>query len=232
MITIRPSHQRGHANHGWLDTRFTFSFADYYDPAHMGFRALRVINDDRVSGGAGFPMHGHRDMEIITYMLDGVLAHKDSMGNGAEIRAGEVQRMTAGSGIRHSEFNPDSEKPARLLQIWIVPRERGLPPAYEQRMYTPEDKDGRLVLIASGDGRDGSMKIEQDVSLHAARLQPGASVEHALSPGRHAWLQVARGSVRLGDATLEEGDGAAISDVSRITVEGVSDAEFLLFDLA
>ncbi len=232
MIEIRRSQDRGHANHGWLDSRFSFSFADYYDPAHMGFRSLRVINDDRVAGGAGFGMHPHQDMEIVTYMLDGALTHKDSMGNGSTIRPGEVQRMTAGTGIRHSEFNP-SEETAHLLQIWLLPREKGLTPSYDQKYFGGEAKSGKLALLASPDGRDGSMRIEQDAKLYASWLTSGESVRHELDPGRHAWLQVARGSVRLGDQLLNEGDGAAVSGESALVMSGVSDAggEFLLFDL-
>ncbi|MEZ5403546.1 MAG: pirin family protein [Bryobacteraceae bacterium] len=232
MITIRPADQRGHANHGWLDTRFSFSFAEYYDPAHMGFRALRVINDDRIAAGAGFPMHSHRDMEIITYMLDGAIAHRDSMGNEAEIREGEVQRMTAGSGVMHSEFNPLKEGKTRLLQIWLRPRERGLTPGYEQRMFTPEEKANRLLLMASADGRDGSMRIEQDADLYASVLAPGSAVEHRLAPGRHAWLQTARGSLTVNGQTLREGDGAAVSDEGALAIESGEGAEILLFDLA
>jgi redox-sensitive bicupin YhaK (pirin superfamily) len=230
MITIRRSEERGHANHGWLDTRFSFSFADYYDPEHMGFRSLRVINDDKVAAGAGFPMHPHRDMEIVTYMLEGALAHRDSMGNEATIRAGEVQRMTAGSGILHSEFNPSATEQARLLQIWILPRARGLPPSYDQRYFAPEDKQGRLLLIASPDGAGGSMKIEQDVRLYAARLAAGEVVEHELAPGRHAWIQVARGAAVVNGAELKEGDGAAISGETALRIGG-REAELLLFDL-
>ncbi len=233
MIEIRRSEERGHANHGWLDSHFTFSFADYYDPRHMGFRALRVINDDLVKGRAGFGMHPHQDMEIITYMLDGALAHKDSMGNGSTIRPGEVQRMTAGTGIRHSEFNPGDET-AHLLQIWLLPRERGLTPSYDQKFFSGDAKTGKLALIASPDGRDGSMRIEQDTRLYASWLTTGESVRHELAPGCHAWLQVARGSVKLGDQTLNEGDGAALSEESAVVIEGQTDAgaEFLLFDLS
>jgi redox-sensitive bicupin YhaK (pirin superfamily) len=232
MIEIRRSDERGHANLGWLDSRFSFSFADYYDPKHMGFRSLRVINDDKVAGGAGFGMHPHQDMEIITYMLDGSLAHKDSMGNGSTIRPGEVQRMTAGTGIRHSEFNP-SDETAHLLQIWLLPRERGLKPSYDQKFFPGEAKAGKLALIASPDGRDGSMRIEQDATLYASWLTTGESVRHELAPGRHAWLQVARGTLKLGDNTLHQGDGAAVSDEAAVVIEGQTDegAEFLLFDL-
>jgi redox-sensitive bicupin YhaK (pirin superfamily) len=232
MIEIRRSEDRGHANHGWLDSRFSFSFSDYYDPRHMGFRSLRVINDDRIAGRGGFGMHPHRDMEIITYMLDGAIAHKDSMGNGSTIRPGEVQRMTAGTGILHSEFNP-SEEAAHLLQIWLLPRENGLKPGYDQKFFSGDAKAGKLALIASPDGREGSMKIEQDATLYASWLTTGESVSHQLAAGRHAWLQVARGSLKLAGKVLNEGDGAAISNEREIVIEGQSDegAEFLLFDL-
>ena len=232
MIDIRRSEERGHAQHGWLDSRFSFSFAEYHDPKHMGFRSLRVINDDHVAAGAGFGMHPHQDMEIITYMLDGTLAHKDSMGNGSTIRPGEVQRMTAGTGIRHSEFNPGQES-AHLLQIWIMPRERGLTPSYDQKFFSGEAKAGKLALIASPDGSAGSMRIEQDARLYASWLTTGETVQHQLAPGRHAWLQVARGSVKLGEQVLNEGDGAAVSDEGELAIEGqtAEGGEFLLFDL-
>ena len=231
-MQIRRSDERGHSNLGWLDSRFSFSFADYHDPSHMGFRSLRVINDDRVAGGAGFGMHPHSDMEIITYMLDGALAHKDSMGNGSTIKPGEVQRMTAGTGIRHSEFNPGQET-AHLLQIWLLPRVKGLTPGYDQKCFAGEAKAGKLALIASPDGRDGSMRIEQDVNLFASWLVTGEAVRHEIAPGRHAWLQVASGSVAVGGQTLEVGDGLAVSDESGLEIEGRSEAggEFLLFDL-
>jgi hypothetical protein len=231
VIKIRPANERGHADHGWLNTRFSFSFADYHDPAHMGFRTLRVINDDRIAGGAGFPMHPHRDMEIVTYMLDGAISHKDSMGTTATIKAGEVQRMTAGRGIMHSEFNPLPNEECRLLQIWIMPRERGLAPSYDQKLFVPETKQGKLLLIASPDGRDGSMKIEQDASIYASRLAPGEAVSHSLAGARHGWIQIARGSVRLNGQLMNEGDGAALSEESQVALEGVTDAEFLFFDL-
>ena len=231
MVTIRPSKERGHADHGWLDTRFSFSFADYYDPNHMGFRPLRVINDDRVAAGAGFPMHPHRDMEIITYMLEGAIAHQDSMGHGAQVRAGEVQRMTAGRGILHSEFNPSTTQAAHLLQIWIVPRARGLEPSYDQKLFGPQAKQGRLLLIASGDGRDGSLHIQQDADVFATRLSAGEKVERKLAPGRHAWVQVARGEALLNSRPLKEGDGAALSDEPAVALEGVTEAELLVFDL-
>ncbi len=233
MIEIRRSEERGHANHGWLDSRFTFSFAGYYDPRHMGFRALRVINDDLVQGRGGLGMHPHQDMEIITYMLDGAIAHKDSMGNGSTIGPGEVQRMTAGTGIRHSEFNPGDET-AHLLQIWLLPRERGLAPSYDQKFFSGDAKAGKLALIASPDGRERSMRIEQDTRLYASWLTTGESVRHELAPGRYAWLQVARGSVKLGGQTLNKGDAAALSEESAVVIEGQADAgaEFLLFDLS
>ncbi len=229
---IRPSDERGHASHGWLDTRFSFSFADYYDPRHMGFRSLRVINDDRIAGGAGFPLHPHRDMEIVTYMLDGALAHRDSMGHVETIGEGEVQRMTAGSGIQHSEFNPLPDRATRLLQIWMLPRQKGLTPSYEQRLFRDEDKRGKLLAIASGDGRGGSMKIEQDAAIYASRLDSGEAASLALEPGRHAWVQVARGSVMLNGQELKEGDGAAISGETSLRFEGAAASEFLVFDLA
>ncbi|MFN7922899.1 MAG: pirin family protein [Bryobacteraceae bacterium] len=231
MITIRPSNERGHSNLGWLDSRFSFSFADYYDPRHMGFRSLRVINDDLVAAGAGFPMHPHRDMEIITYMVYGALVHKDSMGNGATINEGEVQRMTAGTGILHSEFNPLDKGTTRLLQIWIVPRERGLTPSYDQKLFAAERKQGKLLMIASPDGRDGSMRIEQDVTLFASRLAAGEAVRYVLAPGRHAWVQVVRGGVSVNGNELAEGDGAAVSDESSLEFRAATEAEFLLFDL-
>jgi redox-sensitive bicupin YhaK (pirin superfamily) len=231
MIRLRKSEERGKANHGWLDTRFTFSFDQYYDPDHMGFRTLRVINDDKVAASAGFPMHPHRDMEIITYMLGGTLAHKDSMGNTAQIEAGEVQRMTAGRGITHSEFNPSHEETASLLQIWITPRERGLTPGYDQKYFAPEAKTGKLKLVVSGDGRDGSMKIEQEVDLYASILPASGEVSHQIKPERFAWLQVARGSVTLNGTPMNHGDGAAINAESSLQIKATEEAEFLLFDL-
>lgn len=231
MITIRPANERGHADHGWLDSRFSFSFADYYDPKHMGFRTLRVINDDRIAADGGFPTHPHRDMEIVTYMLDGAIAHKDSMGNVKTIKEGEVQRMTAGTGILHSEFNPSASEQTHMLQIWIMPRARGLKPSYDQKYFAPADKQGKLLLIASPDGRNESMKIEQDVSLYATRLAAGETVEHTLSEGRNAWIQVARGSLRLNGQLLQEGDGAAVSQEQALTLAGEKDAEALVFDL-
>jgi len=231
MIQVRKADERGRAVYDWLDTRFTFSFDQYYDPRYMGFRSLRVINDDRVAAAAGFPMHGHRDMEIVTYMLDGALSHQDSMGNRETIRGGEVQRMTAGKGIRHSEFNPSPSDPARLLQIWILPNARGLDPSYDQKLFLCEEKQNRLRLIVSGDGRDGSLKIHQDAQIYTSLLDPGQGVQHQLAPGRHAWLQVARGSVSVNGVLLQEGDGAAVSDEQDLLLRGIEPAEFLLFDL-
>ena len=232
MITIRPRDQRGTAKIGWLDSKHSFSFGHYHDPAQMGFRALRVINEDRVIPGAGFPTHGHRDMEIISYVLDGALAHKDSTGTEAVIRPGEVQRMTAGTGVRHSEFNASDKEPVHFLQIWVLPEEEGLAPGYEQRAFADAEKRGKLRLVASRDGRDGSVTVHQDVDLYATLLGADDKVSYDLKPGRHAWVQVARGQVRLNGELLKEGDGAAIVQVETIALEGATDAEVLLFDLA
>ena len=232
MITVRPRDERGHFDHGWLDTRHTFSFAEYFDPDHMGFRSLRVINEDRVQPGQGFGTHPHRDMEIVTYVLDGALAHRDSMGNGSVIRPGDVQRMTAGTGITHSEFNHSNDAPVHFLQIWIVPDRRGLTPSYEQKTIPAEAMAGRLCAVASHDGGDGSVTINQDATLYTAVLAPGQAVTHAFAPGRHGWLQVARGQVALDGRSLAAGDGAAISGEKAVTVSGESEAEILLFDLA
>jgi len=232
MIHIRKSEDRGHANHGWLDTHFTFSFADYYDPKHIHFRTLRVMNDDRVAGGGGFPMHPHRDMEIVTYVLEGALEHHDSMGNGSVIRPGDVQYMSAGTGVRHSEFNASQTEPVHLYQIWMFPEKEGLKPAYDQKSFSDAEKRGKLRLVASPGGRDGSVKIRQDNELYAALLKEGEAVKHELKPERHAYVQVARGSVKLNGTKLEEGDGAAISNEHGVELTGVGDAEVLLFDLA
>jgi redox-sensitive bicupin YhaK (pirin superfamily) len=232
MIAVRPAAERGHADHGWLDTRHTFSFASYHDPRHMGFRSLRVINEDRVKPGEGFGTHAHRDMEILTWVLEGALEHKDSMGNGSVIRPGDLQRMSAGTGVTHSEFNPSREEPVHFLQIWLLPRERGLPPGYEQKGFPEEERRGRLRLIAAGDGRDGAVTIHQDADLWTALLEPGESVRHALAPGRYAWLHVARGAVSLNGSTLGAGDGAAVSDEAALEIAGAADAEVMLFDLA
>jgi len=232
MIFIRKSNDRGHADHGWLDSRFTFSFSDYYDPQRVQFRTLRVMNDDRIAGGGGFPTHPHRDMEIVTYVLEGALAHKDSMGNGSVIKPGDVQYMSAGTGVAHSEFNASDSETAHLYQIWMFPDRQGYKPAYDQKHFTDADKRGKLRLVVSPDGRDGSVQIRQDNELYATVLAPGESVEHTLKPDRHAYVQVARGSVTLNGEPLEAGDGAAISAEKSLRLAGVNDAEVLLFDLA
>jgi hypothetical protein len=233
MLTLRRAEERGRANLGWLDSRHSFSFGHYYDPEHMGFGPLRVINDDRVAPGGGFPTHPHGDMEIVTYVLDGALAHKDSLGTGAVIRAGDVQRMSAGSGIRHSEFNASKTEPVHFLQIWILPEKAGLEPGYEQRTFSAEEKRGRLRLVGSRDGRDGSVTIHQDVDLYATLLDDGGSVSHALKAGRSAWVQVAQGTATLNGAQLYPGDGVAVEEPGDLTLVGTSeDAEILLFDMA
>jgi redox-sensitive bicupin YhaK (pirin superfamily) len=232
MIHVRKAEQRGHFDHGWLDTRHTFSFADYHDPRHMGFRQLRVINEDRVQPGQGFPTHGHRDMEIISYVLEGGLQHRDSLGTGSVIRPGDVQRMTAGTGVRHSEFNASTSEPVHFYQVWILPEAAGLAPGYEQKTFPEADRRGRLRLVASRDGRDGSVSIHQDARLYAAVLEAGQRVAHALAPGRHAWIQVARGQIALNGQKLGQGDGAAVSDEPELEVAAVEPAEVLLFDLA
>jgi redox-sensitive bicupin YhaK (pirin superfamily) len=233
MIRIRRSAERGHGEHGWLDTRHTFSFADYHDPQHMGFRALRVINDDRVAPRMGFPAHPHRDMEILTYVLAGELTHEDSMGNGSVIRAGDVQRMSAGTGIVHSEVNSSPSEPLHLLQIWILPARQGLPPSYEQKAFPASAKRGRLLRIVSSDGADGSVSIHQDVDVYATVVGAGQTVRHVLRPGRHAWVHVAEGGLTLNGLTLDSGDGAALSGESTLDLGGGADpAEVLLFDLA
>jgi redox-sensitive bicupin YhaK (pirin superfamily) len=232
MILVRKSNDRGHADHGWLDSRFTFSFSDYYEPQHIQFRTLRVMNDDRIAGGGGFPTHPHRDMEIITYVLEGALAHKDSMGNGSVIKPGDVQYMSAGTGVAHSEFNASDSETAHLYQIWMFPDRQGHKPVYDQKHFTDADKRGKLRLVVSPDGRDGSVEIRQDNELYATVLAPGESVERALKPDRHAYVQVARGSVTLNGEPLEAGDGAAISAEKSLQLAGVNDAEVLVFDLA
>jgi redox-sensitive bicupin YhaK (pirin superfamily) len=232
MISIRPADERGVANFGWLDSRHTFSFGHYYDPKHMGFGPLRVINEDRVRPGAGFDTHGHRDMEIISYVLDGALEHKDSIGTGSVIRPGDVQRMSAGSGIRHSEFNHSKSEPVHFLQIWLLPGQDGLRPSYEQKNFPDDEKRGRLRLVASHDGRDGSVVIHQDADLYASLLNAGDQVTHTLRSGRNAWLQVARGAVNVNGTALRASDGAAVSSEPALTVTATSnDTEILLFDL-
>lgn len=231
MLTKRPANERGGGDHGWLDTRHTFSFNDYYDPDHMGFRVLRVINEDRVQPGQGFGMHGHQDMEIISYVLEGALAHKDSLGTGSVLRPGEFQSMTAGTGIRHSEFNPSETELVHFYQIWIFPDRRRLPPSYDQRSFPEAERHGRLWLVASQDGRDGSLTIHQDVKVFLASLDEGRQVTHEIEPGRYAWLQVLRGAVQLNNLALAAGDGAAVSDETSLTFMASKPSEVMLFDL-
>ena len=234
MLTLRPAHERGHADHGWLDTYHTFSFDTYLDPRFMGFRSLRVINEDRVAGGQGFGAHPHRDMEIITYVLEGALEHKDSMGNHGQVRPGEVQRMSAGTGVRHSEFNPSPTEPVHLLQIWITPERNGLEPSYEQKTLDPASLRNKLAVVASPQAENGAVKIHQDARLLASRLDEGRSVELDHDAGRYAWVQVARGSVEVNGTKLEQGDGAAVLDEEKIAIRGAdkNGAEVLIFDLA
>jgi quercetin 2,3-dioxygenase len=231
MMVIRPGAARGHFDHGWLDTYHTFSFASYHDPQHMGFRSLRVINEDRVKPGEGFGTHAHRDMEILTWVLEGALEHKDSMGNGSIIRPGDIQRMSAGTGVTHSEFNPSRDEPVHLLQIWLLPRQRGLSPSYEEKRFLPETRRGGLRLIAAHDGRAGAVTIHQDADLWTALLEPGESVRHILEAGRHAWLHVAAGAISANGMALRAGDGAAISDEKVVEVTAKDRSEILLFDL-
>lgn len=232
MLTLRQANDRGHADHGWLDTFHTFSFADYHDPAQMGFRSLRVINEDRVAPGMGFGMHGHRDMEIVTYVLEGALEHKDSMGNGEVLRPGELQRMSAGSGVRHSEFNPSPSEPVHLYQIWLLPKASGITPSYEQKAFTANEKQGKLRLVASPDGAEGSLTIYQDAKIFLSTLDTGDSVRHELPGGRHAWLQVLRGKVAVNGMSLATSDGLAISKERAVEIVGEQPAEVMLFDLA
>jgi redox-sensitive bicupin YhaK (pirin superfamily) len=232
MITIRKAEERGHFDHGWLDTYHTFSFDQYYDPAHVHFRSLRVINEDRVASAHGFPMHSHRDMEIITYILSGALEHRDSMGNGSVIRPGDVQRMTAGSGVSHSEFNPSQTEACHLLQIWIMPNARSLPPGYEQKVFTAAERQNRLCLIASGNGEQTSVTINQDARVFASLLGAGETIEHTMDVDRYAWLQLARGNLVLDGNNLSAGDGAGISKQASVSISAGEDSEFLLFDLA
>ena len=232
MIIVRRAADRGHADHGWLNTYHTFSFADYYDRAHMGFGALRVINEDRVQPGRGFATHAHENMEIITYVLEGALEHKDSMGNGSIIRPGDVQRMSAGTGVTHSEFNQSKTAVVHFLQIWIVPEREGLPPSYEQRAIPPAELQGRLRLIAARDAGEGVVQVHQDVQLYAAILASGQHAAYALRPGRRAWLQAARGTVMLNGQPLQESDGAAVTQETSLEIAAPEEAEVLLFDLA
>jgi redox-sensitive bicupin YhaK (pirin superfamily) len=232
MTTLRPSNARGHANHGWLDSYHTFSFANYYDPEHMGVSNLRVINDDTVMPGQGFGTHGHQDMEIVSYVLDGALEHKDSMGNGSVIRPGDIQRMSAGTGVRHSEYNPSPTEPVHFLQIWLAPNRTGVQPGYEQKHFPLEDRRGRLVLLVSPDGRDGSLSAHQDGLLYGTLLEAGESVEHPLAAGRRAYVHVARGQLAVNGTPLGSGDGATLDDVDHVHLEGLGHAEVLLFDLS
>jgi quercetin 2,3-dioxygenase len=232
MITVRTAAERGHTDWGWLDSRHTFSFGEYHDARHMGFRSLRVVNDDRVTPGAGFGTHGHRDMEILSYVLEGGLEHADSTGGGGIIRPGEIQFMRAGTGVSHSEYNASKTEPVHFLQIWIVPDARGLAPRYDQKVFDAAAARKAFVLLASRDGRDGSIQVQQDATLWMTRLGEGEERAHALAPGRHAWLHVARGSVALDGTLLETGDGAAVSEQESMRLVGRGDAEVLLFDLA
>jgi len=232
MINIRPANERGRADFGWLDSRHTFSFGDYRDPAHMGFGPLRVINEDRVQPGQGFGTHGHRDMEILSYVLEGALEHKDSIGTGSVIRPGDVQIMSAGTGIRHSEFNASSTEPVHFLQIWVIPDREGIAPRYDQKRFSDARKRGRLLLVGSSDGRDGSVVIHQDVEIMAAILAASEGVSHSLRPGRRAWLQIVRGAVDANGQRLATGDGAAIEDEAALEIAGTANSnELLLFDL-
>jgi redox-sensitive bicupin YhaK (pirin superfamily) len=231
MLTIRKAADRGRSNHDWLDSRHTFSFADYFDPAHVGFSKVRVINDDRVAPGRGFGTHGHRDMEIISYVVEGAIEHKDSIGNGSIIRPGDVQRMTAGTGVSHSERNPSATEALRFLQIWILPHAEGLLPGYEQRTFAPAERRGRLRLVASRDGREGSVTVHQDVSLLAGNFDRGEEATLALAPRRKAWVQVVRGAIDVNGARLEEGDGLSAEAVPELRVAGGEGSEILVFDV-
>ncbi|MEO7097208.1 MAG: pirin family protein [Polyangiales bacterium] len=232
MIKVRHGEQRGASNHGWLDSKHSFSFADYHDPANMGFRSLRVINEDQVTAGKGFGTHSHRDMEIVSYVLSGALEHKDSIGTGSVIRPGDVQRMSAGTGVAHSEYNHSKTDPVHFLQIWIVPQKSGLKPSYEQKTIADADRRGKLKVVASPDGRDGSVTVHQDMTLSVALLEPGERVTFSLADGRGAWVQLARGAVKIGDVALKVGDGAQIENEREVTLEATEAAEILVFDLA
>ena len=232
MIQLRKSLDRGHAEHGWLKSYHTFSFADYYDPAHMGFASLRVINEDWFQPGTGFGLHPHRDMEIVTYVLEGALEHKDSMGNGSILRPGEFQRMSAGTGLRHSEFNPSATEPVHLYQIWLLPRGNGIAPSYEQKNFAEAEKLGKLRLVASPDGADGSLTIYQDANVYLSTLNADTAVQHELANGRQAWLQVLRGQVVVNSQTAQAGDGFAVRNEPRLDIVGKDRAEIMLFDMA
>lgn len=232
MIRIRRADERGHANYGWLDTYHTFSFGSYYDPAHTNFRSLRVMNEDRVAPGKGFGTHPHDNMEIVTYVLQGSLEHKDSMGNGAVLRPGEFQRMSAGTGITHSEFNPSPSESVHLYQIWLMPAVRNVTPSYEQREFVRSERINALQLVAAPDGRSGSLTINQDVQIFLAEIDPGRAVEHTISAGRNAWVQVLRGSIGINGQELAVGDGVALSSEDRVVVRGIAQSEVMIFDLA
>ena len=232
MITKRPSHERGHFDHGWLDTRHTFSFGRYHDPRHAGFRNLLVLNEDRVQPSRGFGAHSHDNMEIISYVLEGALEHRDSLGNGSIIRPGDVQRMSAGTGVTHSEFNPSATEPVHFLQIWITPDEQDLKPSYEQRTIAPAELQDTLRLVAAKDGGDDAVTIHQDAQVFASRITAGASLAHKLGPGRHAWIQVIDGALKLNGLSLTSGDGAAVSDEGQLRLDAVAPSHFVLFDLA
>lgn len=232
MIQIRRANERGHANHGWLDTYHTFSFSTYQDPSHTRFRSLRVMNEDWIAAGQGFGTHPHRDMEIVTYVLSGALEHKDSMGNGEVLRPGEFQRMTAGTGITHSEFNPSADEPVHLYQIWLFPERKGLEPSYEQKRFSQQERHNRLRLVASRDAAEGSLLIHQDAAIYLATLEKEHAVQHRLAPDRYAWLQVLRGSVRLNGQPLATSDGAAVSEETDLEVIADQPAEVMLFDLS
>jgi redox-sensitive bicupin YhaK (pirin superfamily) len=232
MMTVRPAQDRGHSDFGWLDSRHTFSFGEYYDPRNMGYRKLRVINDDRVDAAKGFGTHPHRDMEIVSYVLEGALEHKDSMGNGSVMRPGDVQRMSAGTGVLHSEFNASKKDKVHFLQIWIQPEKAGLAPGYEQKSFALDASRGKFQLVASRDGRSGSVTVHQDVAIHAGRFAPGDKGRIEIAPGRNAWVHVARGEVTVNGTSLKEGDGAALERETAIDVAATTDAEVLVFDLA
>lgn len=232
MITLRPSKERGYANYGWLESNHTFSFANYYDPEHMGFRSLRVINEDRVAPGGGFDTHGHRDMEIITYVLEGALEHKDSIGNGSIINPGEIQKMSAGTGILHSEYNASKSDRVHFLQIWITPNQRGIAPNYQQQKIDLDQASGKFKLIAAPAGKNADVTLTQDAEIYLSVLKPGEQADYELQPGRHVWLQVAKGAINLENFQLNRGDGVAISDQDKISLTAVENAEVLLFDLS
>jgi redox-sensitive bicupin YhaK (pirin superfamily) len=231
MLTIRRANERGHADHGWLDTYHTFSFSSYRDPQHVHFRSLRVMNEDVVAPGQGFGTHPHENMEIVTYVLEGALEHKDSMGNGEVLRPGEFQRMSAGTGITHGEFNPSPDEPVHLYQIWLFPERNGIEPSYEQKRFAEDERRNRLRLVASRDAAEGSLRIHQDARIYLSLLDEGKSVSHQLDSGRHAWLQVLRGRVSLNGQSLQTGDGAAVSEESLLTIQADGPAEVMLFDL-